>query len=478
MSVRSPAWLVVAFGTGAFGSACQRSVLGNPNDQTSPVPKVNNQTDFAPVTKDEAERQAEEVVARVGPAFVKVEHESGRHLGGDAAVIVSAEGHVVYQAVSGGGKKTFLLPDGRRAVGTHLGWSAEWGVGLVKLDGPGPWPHVELSRSDGIKGGQWAVSLGYPRLDPAQDPLVTVEPVSGSATGRWFVLNDGHLTVERNTPAVFDLDGRLVGVVSKTYLNGPGGLGTVYTDAKVVRELWEHLAAGKNVDELRLRAASPAGGGDRPAPALTPEVEARVKAASVRIRLNAEDQAWSGTIVTPDGVIITCAHGLNFVPAGTKVSVGLPDGRDVTGEVVGYNHVCDVCVIKISEKGPWPHVEAGSSTRMRAGDPCFMMGYGEIPSNDRQPRVRRTSVVKQWDAHWSGDLDLDPKIEWVGGDSGGGVFDADGRLVAYFVGGRPPGEPQIGRRIELFSVHRAEMAGPYEQATLRPAPAGEPKPNG
>jgi S1-C subfamily serine protease len=452
--------LIVSFGAVRLGAACHQDC---PGQSPQPAAAETREPDASPITKDEAEKRAKDTAARVGQAFVKVEHTNGQHLGGEAAIIVSADGHVVYRSITRGVKKTFVLADGRRAVGTHLGGSDEWGVGLAKLDGPGPWPHVELSRSDaGTKAGQWVVSLGYPRNEPAEAPLVAVAPVRGSATGRWFVLDDGKLTIERNTPAVFDLDGRLVGVGFDPYLGGD--LGTVYTDANVIRALWDDLAAGENLDELRLRDAGRPGGGDRPAPALTPEVEARAKAASVRIRLGAKEHGWSGTIVSADGVVLTCAHGLDFVTAGTKVIVGLPDGRDAVGEITGYNHVCDICVVKITDKGPWPHVEVGRSTRLRAGDACLMIGYGPVEDTDRQPRVRRTTA-EQWHSLWTHEFDVDPSLETVGGDSGGGIFDADGRLVACWVGERGPTKPgQYGKRVELFEVHHDEMAGPYEQA--------------
>jgi S1-C subfamily serine protease len=459
-----------------LGSALGRP--GNPDGPSAPAPECEPKREAAapPLTRAEAEERAQAISTRISQAFVKVLQESGQHLEGIAAVIVSADGYVIYRSVSGGGKKTFVLADGRRATGTHLGWSAEWGVGLARLEGPGPWPHVELAPSDGTKAGQWVVSLGYPRNAPAGEPLLTVAPVRGSATGRWFVLDDGKLTTERNTPAVFDLDGRLVGVGFNPYLGGD--LGTVYTDAKVIRALWDDLAAGKNLDELRLRDAGRPGGGDRPAAALTPEVEARAKAASVRIRLDPEDHGWSGTIVSADGVVLTCAHGLDFVTAGTKVVVGLPDGRDAVGEITGYNHVCDVCVVKITDQGPWPHVEVGRSTRLRAGDPCLMIGYGPVRDSDRQPRVRRTTAAEQWDSRWSHRFDFDQSVEIVGGDSGGGIFDADGRLVAHYVGERGPSRPgRYGHRVELFGVHHDEMAGSYEQAAPVRPPAGKSDPD-
>jgi S1-C subfamily serine protease len=336
---------------------------------------------------------------------------------------------------------------------------------LSKLEGPGPWPFVELAESGGVRAGQWVVTLGYYRLEPEQpkEPLLKVEHVSGSAVGRWFVLNDAGKTDTLNTPAVFDLDGRLVGVGWNPYVSGD--IGTVYTDAKVIRDLWKDLAAGKNLDQLRLRGIdTDAEERGRPSAALTAETEAKAKAASVHIRMSRTDRGWSGTIVTPEGLVVTCAHGLSFVLPGTQVIVCLPDGRDVNGEIVGYNHVSDVCAVRITDNGPWPHVEMGHSTRVRPGDPLLFFGYGPGDDDARQPFPRHTSAAAQWDAGWSFNLDLDPKVQLDGGDSGGGVFDADGRLVAYFLGGRAPGNPQIGRRVEVFRAHREEMTGPFQRA--------------
>ena len=472
MTKRNTRGLILPVGAVIFLSVFPRDSLGQRNDSPPlALAGETRQSNSSPISKDEAEKRAKDVVAKVGRAFVKVEYQNGQHLGGEAAVIVSADGLVLYRAIRGGLKKTFILADGRRATGTHLGWSTEWGIGLAKLDGPGPWPHVELSQSDGAKAGQWVFSLGYPRNEPAEAPLVTIEPVRGSANGRWFVLDDGKLTAERNTSAVFDLDGRLVGVGWNPYVGGR--LGTIYTDAKVIRSLWDDLVSGKNLDEVRLRGEVRPD--DRPATALTPEVEAKARAASVRILLDPQDRhGWSGTIVSADGVVLTCAHGIDFVTAGTKVVVALPDGRDAAGEITGYNHLCDICVVKITDKGPWPYVEMGRSTRLRPGDSCLMIGYGPVKDTDRQPRMRRTTAAEQWSSRWRHEFDIDPSLEWVGGDSGGGIFDADGRLVACWIGERGPTKPgQYGKRVELFGVHRDEMAGPYEQTDAVQAPVGE-----
>ena len=89
----------------------------------------------------EIERRVAAVYDRVGPAVLR---------GAQTGVVVTAEGHVLIPAVVGGRKLTFQLPDGRRATATTLGWSEECGIGLAKLDEPGPWPHVKLGGPAGV----------------------------------------------------------------------------------------------------------------------------------------------------------------------------------------------------------------------------------------------------------------------------------------------------------------------------------------
>jgi S1-C subfamily serine protease len=130
----------------------------------------------------------------------------------------------------------------------------------------------------------------------------------------------------------------------------------------MVRVLWDDLAAGKNVDEMRLRGGEDKhiGAQDRAAKKpITADVEQKATAASARIRAG-KDWFWSGTIVSPEGVVATCAHALEFVMPGKKFTVCLADGRDASATLLGLNQVCDICLLKITDKGPWPHVELGT----------------------------------------------------------------------------------------------------------------------
>ena len=101
------------------------------------------------LTRDVLGRTAAAVYESVWRALVRVEDENGEVKMNpcESGVIITGQGHILCRAFAGESKLCFRLHDGRRATATTLGWSSEWSVGLAKLDGPGPWPHVELHSS-------------------------------------------------------------------------------------------------------------------------------------------------------------------------------------------------------------------------------------------------------------------------------------------------------------------------------------------
>jgi RNA polymerase sigma factor (sigma-70 family) len=424
------------------------------------------------LTADQVQRQAAAVYDKASRALLRYDaHE------GESALIVTASGYVLHHSAAGGGEKSFWLSDGRRVTATLLGWSEEWGIGLAKLKDPGPWPHVELADSAGVRGGQCVVSLGFAdteRKERFGHPLLSVDEAFISAVGRWFVVRDSETAYWRGAPFVFDLEGRLVGLGWHRWLHGP--FGTVYTDVKIVRTLWNDLAANKNLDELRLGGGAPADKGTpQTKKAVTREVEDKAKAASVRIRKDPKDRGFSGTIVSADGLIATCGHGFHGVMPGAKVTVCLPDRGDVAGELVGYNPVSDIGLVRITDKGTWPHVEMGDSTRLRPGDACLFAGYGPREDSDRLPDMRGTTVAARSSAHFRPWLELDSKnTPFVGGDSGGGTFDAEGRLVAIHIGGTGgKNNSHMSKPIELLKKHWDELREPYEQSSTSPLEAAK-----
>jgi serine protease Do len=429
------------------------------------------------------EQSAAQIYDRAWKSLVRMEDDRGevKLVPCDSGVLVTGEGHVLCRAFAGESKLRFRLHDGRSVTATPLGWSSEWGIGMAKLDAPGAWPHVELADSP-VKAGCRVVTLGYAGGEPPNlfsKPLLGLDTVNVSASGRWFATSDAELNYWRYSPAAFDLNGRLAGASWQHYVGG-SGIGTVYTDASVIRTLWNDLIAGKNLDRERLTGISqpgnPKSDGNRPSldKPISQTTEEKARAASVRIRMSPTEEGFSGVIVTADGIVATCAHGFTWDKtrlAASKAIVGLPDGRDAAAKVLGFNIVCDVGLVQITDKGPWPHVAMGDSIHMRPNEGCLLIGYGPVDRHDRRPRVRHTAAAEQLSGPWNQYLEIDPSTPWAGGDSGGGVFDADGRVVALVHGTglpRTPGRretmPKLTARVELVRKHWEEVQGPFEVA--------------
>jgi S1-C subfamily serine protease len=268
---------------------------------------------------------------------------------------------------------------------------------------------------------------------------------------------------------VFDLSGNLIGARWDHWW----GESAVYTEAKLLQALWDDLIAGKNRDEAQVGRLDngKAGKESDEKSAIREPALARAARATVRIRREPADRGFSGIVVTAEGLVATCAH--HFVMPGKRVILCFPDGRDAAGKVVGINLLCDIGLVQITDPGPWPHVEMGNSLRLRPGDPCLSIGYGPVQSRERQPSVRKSKVVAPGTGHWEYRLSTDPSTPFIGGDSGGGIFDGEGRLVAIHqelgrVNPNGVSLPHKHPRVELFRTHRDELRAGFEQSAASP----------
>mgnify|MGYP001461361296 CR=1 FL=1 len=423
------------------------------------------------------EMQAATVYDQVSPAAVRVRYKHGNTQGGAIGVIVTEGGHVLSSLATTlpmDSILTFQLPDGRLATGATLGWSEEWGIGMAKLNGPGPWPHVPIASSDLPKLGQCVVTLAYPATESPKTisrPLIDVNWVNRSAPGLWFMTPEVEISQPwHDQPVAFNLDGQLLGLGTGGYFQQGA-----YIGPKVIRALWDDLEAGKNLDQLRLDRTDGKDDGNEFGPAgkqpISQTVKEKVRAASVRIRKEPDKKGWSGTIITSEGLIATCAH--HFFMPRTKVVVCLSDGRDVAAEVTGVNLICDIAIVRILDSGPYPHLDMGDSVRLRPGASCLFAGYGPTANKARIASVRESSIVEPPRGIWSHLLCTDPAKPFIGGDSGGGVFDAGGHLIAIHkgIGGLGQGEPSTPHtnpRVELFRKHWDELNAPFEQTSDSP----------
>ncbi|GAA5482988.1 hypothetical protein Hsar01_02214 [Haloferula sargassicola] len=154
----------------------------------------------------------------------------------------------------------------------------------------------------------------------------------------------------------------------------------------------------------------------------TEAVAAKVLPSVVALISDEIGASGSGTIVNEDGLILTAAH----VTQGSEVvRVVFPNGRETRAEVLGSNFSKDIGMAKITDPGPWPHVEIGESKPLQAGDWVIAMGHSEGYDPSRPPPVRFGRVVSDGPGNF-----MTTDCTLIGGDSGGPLFDLDGKLVA------------------------------------------------
>lgn len=134
----------------------------------------------------------------------------------------------------------------------------------------------------------------------------------------------------------------------------------------------------------------------------------------------------SGVILTPEGYVVTNHH---VVEGARRIVARLASGREVNARVVGSDPHTDLALLKLPGKGYTP-ARAGDSQKLRPGVPVIAIGnplgfensvsVGVVSANRRGPIRVGTQTL--------GDMiQTDAAINQ--GNSGGGLFTSDGRLV-------------------------------------------------
>lgn len=155
------------------------------------------------------------------------------------------------------------------------------------------------------------------------------------------------------------------------------------------------------------------------------KVAAKVSPCVVGIRIRSN--AGSGVIVSKDGYVLTAGHISG--ESDQDATIILPDGRRLKGKTLGSNDAADTGMIRITDKGEWPFVEMGDASKLKLGAWCLALGHPEGFRAGRSPVVRlgRLREVQRSERTKSTFLRTDCAL--VGGDSGGPLFDLDGKVI-------------------------------------------------
>lgn len=210
----------------------------------------------------------------------------------------------------------------------------------------------------------------------------------------------------------------------------------------------------------------------RGAKALESEVAAalpRLLAASVGLVVIGPDggATGSGTVITPDGLVLTAGHVSGS--AGASVTVWLADGTTVEGRTLGlhWNGSEDAGLIQCSlpEGKVLPHAPLAPAESVMLGE--WVIAIGHTYGNFREPngglppaRIGRIRKIR------GDELALDIDAPLSSGDSGGGLFDLEGRLVGVNSSAGP--EPSYNTATSVALVHArmdamrgGEVSGSY-----------------
>jgi serine protease Do len=148
-------------------------------------------------------------------------------------------------------------------------------------------------------------------------------------------------------------------------------------------------------------------------------VLAKVLPCTVGVRIG--QAQGSGVIVSKDGYVLTAGH-VSGQP-DREITIVLPSGKTVKAKTLGSNQAIDSGLIKITEEGDWPFVEMGNSGDLKRGQWCIAAGHPGGFKKGRTPVVRLGRVLFVSEGLVRTDCAI------VGGDSGGPLFDLDGKVI-------------------------------------------------
>jgi len=140
------------------------------------------------------------------------------------------------------------------------------------------------------------------------------------------------------------------------------------------------------------------------------------------VGLRSGGASGSGVIIDKEGHVLTAGHV--SAEADRNVTIILPDGKTVKGKTLGANHNIDSGLIKITDKGDYPFVEMGKSSELKKGQWCIAVGHPGGFRPGRSPVVRLGRVLGV-----DAERGIRTDCTLVGGDSGGPLFDLEGRVI-------------------------------------------------
>lgn len=187
----------------------------------------------------------------------------------------------------------------------------------------------------------------------------------------------------------------------------------------------------------------------------------QAKAATVCVSLG-DEGTGSGVIVSKEGLVMTAAHVSTAV--GKDLTIIMPDGEELEARSLGLVADSDAALIQILEEGEYPFVEVNRLDEPELGDWVFSLGHSGGFDKERGVVARLARLVRIANSTFQTDGTL------IGGDSGGPLFDMDGKLVGIHsrVGPQLPVNMHVPVKVFLDNWEQMEASefigeGPFAQ---------------
>ncbi len=132
---------------------------------------------------------------------------------------------------------------------------------------------------------------------------------------------------------------------------------------------------------------------------------------------------FSGVIISVDGLVLSAAHAIQ---PGDEYRVTLYDGREVTARGLGREPNIDCAMLQITDSGEWPAAPMGWSFDLKENQPCVSISHPGELNTERGPVVRFGRIADP-SSGINGFICSTCLME--PGDSGGPLFDMNGRVI-------------------------------------------------
>jgi S1-C subfamily serine protease len=222
-------------------------------------------------------------------------------------------------------------------------------------------------------------------------------------------------------------------------------------------------------------------------PAAPPTPDGKQRALYAAVDLTTGSYAGSGVIVSPAGLILTNHHvvaeAIVAAEARRQEQTNRENGRDAAtsddvivavtldprhpavemfrGEVIEYDEKKDLALVQVTrgyygqplpQEYRFPHVELGEPEILQIGDPLFVVGFPAVGDLRNRPAVTLTRGIV---SGFSDVTNIKTDAAISGGNSGGGAFDENWRLIGcptYTVSGQDGDYGQLGYVVSLRAM--------------------------